>query len=166
MVKYFPSQPHTQQTMSRFLLTGPEKIGKSVAANRIANALGCAHIKHEWDGIETLPESVLAVTTYTNLDPDDMEQHLKTMAVFIVDTSEALQALVEALEFKPIHSKQFHAAKKLADIAAWLDGHKNYIPTAQRQEASAHIETLHDYAMNTAGYRIAEIYSPKEGAHW
>lgn len=151
--------------MSRFVLIGPPKIGKSVAANRIANALGCTSIKYEWDGIEALPDSVLAVTTYTNLNPDDMEQHLKTMAVFIVDTSEALQALVEALEFKPIHQKQFHAAKKLADIAAWLDGYKNYIPKAQRQEAIAHIETLHDIAMSTAGYRVAEIYSPEEGAH-
>lgn len=150
--------------MSRFLLTGPAKIGKSVAANRIANALGCAHIKYEWNGIDPLPDSVLAIATYTALDPDDMEQHLKTMPVFIVDTSEALQALVEALEYQQVTAKQFHAAQKLADIASWLDGHKDCLPHAQRQEASSHIDTLHNYAMNTAAYRIAEIYVPDDGA--
>lgn len=150
--------------MSRFLLTGPAKIGKSVAANRIANALGCDSIKYEWDGIEPLPESVLAVATYTALDPDDMEQHLKTMAMFIVDTSEALQALVEALEYRQVTHNQFRAAQKLADIASWLDGHKDCLPHAQRQEASDHIDTLHNLAMNTAAYRIAEIYSPEDEA--
>ena len=151
--------------MSRFLLTGPEKIGKSVAANRIANALGCASIKYEWDGVEPLPDSVLAIATYTNLDSADMEQHLKTMPVFIVNTSDALQALVEALEYQQVTPKQFHAAKKLADIAAWLDGHKSYLGShAKRQEASDHIDTLHNLAMNTAAYRIAEIYSPEDGA--
>lgn len=151
--------------MSSFLLTGPAKIGKSVAANRIANALGCASIKYEWNGIEPLPESVLAVATFTNLDPDDMEQHLKTMPAFLVDTSEALQALVEALEYQQVTAKQFNTAQKLADIAAWIDGHKYYLGScAQRQEASDHIATLHAYAMNTAGYRIAEIYIPEDGA--
>ena len=151
--------------MSRFLLIGPPQIGKSVAANRIANALGCASIKYEWDGVEKLPDSVLAIATYTNLDPDDMEQHLKTMPIFIVNTSEALQALVEALEYQQVTAKQFHAAKKLANIAAWLDGHKSYLGShAQRQEASDHIETLHNLAMNTAAYRIAEIYSPEDEA--
>jgi hypothetical protein len=153
--------------MSRFLLAGPAKIGKSVAANRIANALGCAHIKYEWDGIEALPDSVLAVTTDKNIRADKWQQHLETrerllMTIFIVDTSEALQALVEALEYQQVPHKQFHAAKKLANIAAWLDGHKSYLGShEQRQEASDHIETLHTLAMNTAAYRIAEIYSPE-----
>ncbi len=150
--------------MSRFLLAGPAKIGKSVAANRIANALGCAGIKYEWDGVEPLPDSVLAIATCTNLNPDDMEQHLKTMPIFIVDTSEALQALVEALEYQQVTHNQFRAAQKLADIASWLDGHKGVLGHPQSQEASDHIDTLHAYAMNTAGYRIAEIYAPEDGA--
>lgn len=145
--------------MSRFLLTGPAKIGKSGAANRIANALGCATIKYEWDGIEALPESVLAVAT----NSFDLTYHLTTMSVFIVGTSEGLQALVEALEYQQVTPKQFHTAKKLADIAAWLDGHKDYFGFGDlRKEASDHIETLHTYATNTAGYRIAEIYSQEE----
>lgn len=151
--------------MSRFLLTGTEKIGKSVAANRIANALGCASIKYEWNGIEALPDSVLAVVAPTALNPDDiLADNIGSMVLFIVDTSEGLQALVEALEYQQVTPKQFHAAKKLANIAAWLDGHKSYLSHANRQEASDHIDTLHNLAMNTAAYRIAEIYSPEEEA--
>lgn len=155
--------------MSRFLLIGPPKIGKSVAANRIANALGCAHIKYEWDGIDALPDSVLIVINYGSIKPQPLlrcKPPLWNLVAFTVESSGGLQALVEALEFKQVTPKQFQSAKKLADIAAWLDGYKNYIPQAQRQEAIAHIETLHDYAMSTAGYRVAEIYSQEERAHW
>lgn len=160
--------------MSRFLLTGPAKIGKSVAANRIANALGCASIKYEWDGIEKLPENVLAVSNSSELlhllymaasrHFNNTFTPYKSMTMFTVGTSEALQALVEALEYQQVTPKQFHAAQKLSDIAAGLDGHKSFLSHANRQEASDHIETLHNLAMNTAGYRIAEICGPEEGA--
>lgn len=145
--------------MSRFLLTGPAKIGKSVAANRIANALGCKNIKYEWDGIEALPDNVLAITNRYSWHGD-----IPSVIWFIVDSPEALQALVEALEYQQVTAKQFQAAKKLADIAAWIDGHKSYLSPENQQEASEHIEALHHFAMNTAGYRIADIYTPDNGA--
>lgn len=149
--------------MSRFLLIGPPQIGKSVAANRIADALGCKSIKYEWDEIETLPDGVLAVASYANMHVHSFIPHTTTMAMFVVKSSEGLQALVEAIELKPVTPEQFKIAKQLADIADWIYDHKSYLGShSQRQEASDHAGTMHTCAMHIAGNRVAEIYSPED----
>lgn len=148
--------------MSRFLLIGPPKIGKSVAANRIANALGCKSIKYEWHSISQLPDGVLAITN----DPEAAcnVMHYPDIVTFRVESSQGLQALVEALERKPVTPEQLKIAKQLADIAAWLYGNKNFMSAASGllKETTEHIETLHNCAMHLAGNRVNEIYSPEK----
>lgn len=144
--------------MSKFLLIGPPKIGKSVAANRIANALGCTSIKYEWDSINELPDNALAVGTL-NVDLSRVDT---STVVFLADSSGALQALVEGLEHRPITPKQFSIAKQLAETASWLDSAKINMPTDWRLDAAGFVEALHESAEHLSGNRKAEIYSPDD----
>lgn len=156
----FIAYHHPKQTMSRFILIGPPKIGKSVAANRIADALGCANIKYEWDAVSHLPENTLAITNNPNWD------RIPDITLLVVGSSETLHTLVDALERKPVIPEQLKIAKQLEDLAAWLDGNKNFMSAASGlfKETTENIETLHTCAMHIAGNRVAEIYSPEEGA--
>lgn len=145
--------------MSKFLLIGPPKIGKSVAANRIARALGYTNIIYEWDGQAELPDHVLAVA---NCEPNPFSTG-KGEVVFMVNSSIDLQTLVEALESRPAASKiEFTIAKQLADIACWLDAAKNTLPQDTHIEAAEHVAKLHCFAEFLAGDRKAEIYSPED----
>lgn len=145
--------------MSKFLLVGAPKIGKSVAAPRIANALGCTSIKYEWNGIDELADDSLAVSTMAQVAAEDVDT---SIVVLFVDSVEALQTLVKCLEHQPVTPKQLSIAKQLADIACWLDAAKNTLPQDTHIEAAEHVAKLHCFAEFLAGDRKAEIYSPED----
>lgn len=142
--------------MNRFVLIGPPQIGKSVAAHRIARALGYTNIIYEWDGQAELPDHVLAVA---NCEPNPFSTG-KGEVVFMVNSSIDLQTLVEALESRPAASKiEFTIAKQLADIACWLDCAKAHLPADWSADAAGFVNSLHDSAEYLARDRQTEIYA-------
>ncbi|WP_239253269.1 RNA helicase domain-containing protein [Candidatus Nitrotoga sp. M5] len=84
--------------MKQILLIGPQGIGKSIAANRIAIALGCTSVVHEWDGVKELPCNVLAISNYDLFIKGHGSNPNLNMPALMVDTPQALQTLTEALE--------------------------------------------------------------------
>lgn len=79
---------------NKFLLTGPQAIGKTQAAARIAGALGLSNVVDDWISSNYLPDNTLAI----NNDGLPLSDGWDDVVVLQASSSEYLQALIQAIE--------------------------------------------------------------------
>lgn len=78
---------------TKFLLTGPQGIGKTRAAKRLAAALGLSHIVDDWNGSDDLPGNTLGINNDGLPRIDGWDE----VVVIQVASREGLQAFIRAL---------------------------------------------------------------------
>jgi hypothetical protein len=78
----------------KFILTGPQGIGKSIEAERIIAALNLSGFYDDWDGASDFPANSLAITTLPRADM----VFDNSASILIVEDRKALLDLVAALE--------------------------------------------------------------------
>lgn len=75
----------------RFVLVGPQGIGKSLNSYALANSLGVPNIQYEWDGQSRMEDGTLAITNGEYVMPNGG-------VAFHVEDADGLNALIKLLQ--------------------------------------------------------------------
>ena len=75
----------------RFVLVGPQGIGKSLNSYALANSLGVPNVEYEWDGKSHIEDGTLAITNGDYAMPEGG-------VAFHVEDSNGLKALITLLQ--------------------------------------------------------------------
>lgn len=79
------------QMAKRFVLVGPQGIGKSLNSYALGNSLGVSNVQYEWDGKSQIEDGTLAITNGEYVMPEGG-------VAFHVENADGLYALIDLLQ--------------------------------------------------------------------